>query len=73
MRGRPGPGPGFFLLALLAFFLALFVLGAATPAVFLVLLCTIAALFFLFLALDLILLATRSAAGTGSRSVDRIR
>lgn len=71
MRARSGPG--FFLLALLPFFLDLFALGAATPAAVLVLLCTIAALLFLLLALALIFLATRSAAGTGSRSVDRIR
>lgn len=76
MRARSGPG--IFLLALLSFLLDLFALGAsalgaATPAAVLVLLSAVAALFFLLLALDLILLATRSAAGARSRSADKIR
>lgn len=64
---RPGTrarsGPGVVLLALLPVFLALFALGAATPAAVLVLLSAVAALFFLLLVLALVLLATRSAAG----------
>lgn len=70
-RGGARPGPGILLLALLPLFLALFILGAATPAALLVLLSAAAALLLLLLTLALGLLATGPAVGARSCSVDK--